>query len=153
LPRIATVVIEHRCQRLRCLGCGVERIGMLGALGPRPSAGRVDQILIRTADALEPPDHELVRADQRAGRLHIAETGWRLKESCRTLGRVHREDRLLTGSPPIVTRTAPALLGASTAIVASDRWWAYNHIPLARRQICWSRLQRDFPSPSRRLGR
>jgi hypothetical protein len=28
--------------------------------------------------------------------------------------------------------------------VTSDRWWAYNHLPLKRRQVCWSHLQRDF---------
>jgi transposase len=28
--------------------------------------------------------------------------------------------------------------------VTSDRWWAYNHLPVRRRQICWSHLQRDF---------
>jgi hypothetical protein len=24
--------------------------------------------------------------------------------------------------------------------VTSDRWWAYNHLPVKRRQICWSQL-------------
>ena len=28
--------------------------------------------------------------------------------------------------------------------MTSDRWWAYSHLPLKRRQICWSHLQRDF---------
>jgi transposase len=28
--------------------------------------------------------------------------------------------------------------------VTSDRWWAYSHLPLARRQICRSHLQRDL---------
>ena len=36
------------------------------------------------------------------------------------------------------------LLGETKAIVTSDRWWAYNHLPLARRQICWAHLPRDF---------
>ena len=36
------------------------------------------------------------------------------------------------------------LLGDSDAIVTSDRWWAYGHLPVARRQVCWSHLQRDF---------
>src|SRR5436853_544822 len=36
------------------------------------------------------------------------------------------------------------LLADSTAIVTSDRWWAYGHLPIARRQVCWSHLQRDF---------
>jgi transposase len=73
------------------------------------------------------------------------ETGWRLKGQRRTLWgaftdtiAVYRicadrhEDR------------ARELLGKSSAIVTSDRWWAYNHLPLTRRQVCWSHLQRDF---------
>jgi transposase len=36
------------------------------------------------------------------------------------------------------------LLADTTAIVTSDRWWAYGHVPLKRRQLCWSHLQRDF---------
>jgi transposase len=36
--------------------------------------------------------------------------------------------------------------------VTSDRWWAYAHLPLARRQICWSHLQRDFTAHAERLA-
>jgi len=39
---------------------------------------------------------------------------------------------------------ARELLASSTAIITTDRWWAYNHLPLHRRQICWSHLRRDF---------
>ena len=39
---------------------------------------------------------------------------------------------------------ARALLGPAQAIVTCDRWWAYAHLPVARRQVCWSHLQRDF---------
>ena len=39
---------------------------------------------------------------------------------------------------------ARELLGETTAIVTSDRWWAYSHLPLKRRQVCWAHLRRDF---------
>jgi transposase len=39
---------------------------------------------------------------------------------------------------------AKELLADTTAIVTSDRWWDYSHLPLARRQICWAHLRRDF---------
>src|SRR5439155_24584161 len=39
---------------------------------------------------------------------------------------------------------AKALLADTRAIVTSDRWWAYGHLPVRRRQVCWSHLQRDF---------
>ncbi len=39
---------------------------------------------------------------------------------------------------------AKDLLADTQAIVTSDRWWAYSHLPVRRRQLCWSHLQRDF---------
>ena len=39
---------------------------------------------------------------------------------------------------------AKSLLADTTAVVTSDRWWAYTHLPLARRQLCWAHLARDF---------
>lgn len=36
--------------------------------------------------------------------------------------------------------------------MTSDRWWAYNHLPPGRRQICWSHLQRDFQAQAEGLG-
>jgi transposase len=38
-----------------------------------------------------------------------------------------------------------ALLGAPVAgIVISDRWCAYRHLPVYRRQLCWAHLRREF---------
>ena len=52
------------------------------------------------------------------------------------------ELRLLLGrARPRVRSTPRSYLAASTAIVTSDRWWAYAHLPLARRQLCWAHLQ------------
>ena len=28
--------------------------------------------------------------------------------------------------------------------MTADRWWAYSHLPLGRRQLCWAHLARDF---------
>ena len=36
--------------------------------------------------------------------------------------------------------------------MTSDRWWAYDHLPLARRQVCWSHLQRDFQAHAEGSG-
>lgn len=181
LPRITTIVTEHRCQRLRCPDCGAERTGELPAevagsafgprlqaavatlavrnrvsrrdtvellaelFGARISTGSVDRILSRTADALELPHQQLVAALRRAGRLNMDETGWRLKGARRTLWGAFTEKlavyRICENRHE---ERARELLGSSAAIVTSDRWWAYNHLPLARRQICWSHLQRDF---------
>lgn len=181
LPRIATIVTEHQCQRVRCPDCGVERTGELpagvagSAFGPRLQAavaalavrnrisrrdtvelmselfgaricaGSVDQVLTRAADALELPHEHLLGALRRAGRLNMDETGWRLKGSRRTLWGAFTEKLAVYRICENRHETkARELLGHSTAIVTSDRWWAYNHLPLSRRQICWSHLQRDF---------
>jgi hypothetical protein len=36
--------------------------------------------------------------------------------------------------------------------VTFDRWWAYSHLPLCRRQLCWSHLRRDFQAHTEGLG-
>jgi transposase len=47
---------------------------------------------------------------------------------------------------------AKNLLADTKAIVTSDRWWAYTHLPLARRQICWAHLLRDFKAHAEGLA-
>ncbi len=44
------------------------------------------------------------------------------------------------------------LLRGHAGIVTSDRWWAYAHLPLARRQLCWSHLRRDFTAHAEGLA-
>ena len=36
-------------------------------------------------------------------------------------------------------------------IACSDRWWAYNYLDPARRQVCWSHIVRDFTAQSEGL--
>src|ERR671923_124764 len=58
-----------------------------------------------------------------------------------------RVERLQGGLPRLPSRhreEAEALIGETEAIVSSDRWWAYDHLEAARRQLCWSHLLRDF---------
>jgi transposase len=189
LPRIATMVVEHQCQRVRCPDCGQEQTGELpvevagSAFGPRLQAavatlavrnrvsrrdavelccelfgaristGSVDQILTRAADALELPYLELTRKLHRAGHLNVDETGWRLKGARRTLwGAFTEKLAVYRIACDRHEDRARELLGPSTAIVTSDRWWAYAHLPLSRRQICWSHLQRDFTAQAEGIG-
>jgi transposase len=189
LPRIATVVIEHQCHRVRCPACGTKRSGELpsevaqSAFGPRfqaavatlavrnrvsrrdtvelceelfgarISTGTVDRVLARTADALELPYLELVKALRRSGRLNIDETGWRLKGQRRTLwGAFTEKIAVYRICENRHEDRARELLGDSAAIVTSDRWWAYNYLPPGRRQICWSHLQRDFTAQAEAGG-
>ena len=47
---------------------------------------------------------------------------------------------------------ARRLLDGHKGIVTSDRWWGYAHLPLRRRQVCWSHLRRDFKAHAEGLA-
>jgi transposase len=111
----------------------------------RISTGTVDAILARAADALIVPCEDLLERVRSARAVNMDETGWRLRGSQRALwGMFSQRHAVLQITASRHDDHAKTLLGASTAIVTSDRWWAYNHLTIKRRQICWSHLQRDF---------
>jgi len=181
LPVMAVRVTEHRCERVRCPGCGVRHTGRLpadvaqSAFGPRLQAavvtlsvrnrvsrrdvvelceqlfssristGTVDAILVRAADALKEPCEDLLERVRAAAAVNMDETGWRLRGSQRALwGAFTERHAILRVRSDRHEEHAKELLGSNTAIVTSDRWWAYQHLPVKRRQVCWSHLQRDF---------
>ena len=107
--------------------------------------GTVDAILARTADALIVPCEDLLERVRSAQAVNMDETGWRLRGSQRAIwGMFTERHAVLQITASRHDDHAKNLLADSTAIVTSDRWWAYNHLPIRRRQICWSHLQRDF---------
>ena len=187
LPVIAVRVTEHRCQRVRCPGCGARRTGWLpnhlaaSHLGPRLQAaittlsvrnrvsrrdavelgeelfqarlsiGTIDGVLTRAAGALAGPHEDLLHAVRSSRHLNMDETGWRLQGSQRALwGAFTEEHAYFQIAPDRHEDHAKALLADTTAIITSDRWWAYTHLPLTRRQICWAHLRRDFHRARRR---
>ncbi|HEY5429088.1 MAG TPA: IS66 family transposase [Solirubrobacteraceae bacterium] len=189
LPQIAVRVTEHRCQRVRCPDCGLERTGELpgevagSAFGPRLQAavatlsvrnrvsrrdlvelceelfgaristGTIDAILARVGDALEQPYEQLLGQMQRSRALNVDETGWRLKGVQRTLwGAFTEKIAVFKVTANRHEQHLRELLADHTGIVTSDRWWAYDHLPLRRRQICWSHLQRDFQAQAEGSG-
>jgi len=111
----------------------------------RICTGTVDAILARSADALTGPCEDLLDRVRSSRALNMDETGWRLRGSQRALwGMFSDRHAILQITPSRHDDHAKALLATSAAIVTSDRWWAYNHLPVKRRQVCWSDLQRDF---------
>ncbi len=111
----------------------------------RISAGTIDKILATAGDALSDPYADLLDRVRSADALNMDETGWRLKGAQRALwGAFTDRHAVLAIAASRHEEHARCLLGDSTAIVTSDRWWAYNHLPVNRRQVCWSHLQRDF---------
>lgn len=189
LPVISARVIEHRCQRVCCPGCGRQTRARLpgdtanSAFGPRLQAavatlsvrnrvsrrdvaelseelfgtricaGTVDAVLTRTANALEEPYEDLIGRVRASESLNMDETGWRLKGSQRALwGMFTDRHAVFAVAADRHEEHAKRLLAGHAGIVTSDRWWAYAHLPLARRQVCWSHLQRDFQAHTEGLA-
>jgi transposase len=113
--------------------------------GSRVSSGTIDAILARVADALADPCDDLLERIRSAKALNMDETGWRTAGQRRALwGAFTSRHAVLRIAPDRHEDHAKALLADTRAIVTSDRWWAYGHLPVRRRQVCWAHLQRDF---------
>jgi transposase len=113
--------------------------------GSRISTGTIDAILARTADALAEPYEDLLERVRAAAALNMDETGWRTAGNRRALwGAFTDRHAVLRIAPDRHEDRAKDLLAHTRAVVTSDRWWAYTHLPIRRRQICWAHLQRDF---------
>jgi transposase len=113
--------------------------------GARISAGTVDAILQRVSDALADPDADLLERVREARALNMDETGWRTAGERRALwGAFTERHAVLRVRADRHEDHARELLGDTSAIVTSDRWWAYTHLPIKRRQVCWAHLRRDF---------
>ena len=121
--------------------------------GARVSTGALEAILTRTAQALEDPHEQLRVCVRESESLNMDETGWRLKGRQRTLwGMFTARHALFHVAADRHEDRAKELLEGNDAIVTSDRWWGYDHLPLARRQICWSHLKRDFKAHAEGLA-
>jgi transposase len=144
---IATMSVRNRISRRDV----VELAEQL--FGARVSTGSVDAILARAADALGDPYEDLLARVRAAKALNMDETGWRLKGAQRTLwGAFTDRHAVLRVADSRHEDHARQILSDSRAVVTSDRWWAYNHLAVARRQICWSHLQRDFQAQAEGAG-
>ena len=121
--------------------------------GARISAATVDAILERVADALAEPDADLLQRVRASKALNMDETGWRTAATRRALwGAFTARHAVLRVRANRHEDHARTLLGDTTAIVTSDRWWAYSHLPLKRRQVCWAHLRRDFKAHAEGLA-
>ena len=101
-----------------------------------------------------PLAHEDLLARVRGARaLNVDETGWRTAGERRALwGAFTDRHAFFCVAPDRHEDHAKSLLADTNAIVTSDRWWAYAHLPLARRQLCWSHLRRDFTAHAEGLA-
>ena len=144
---VAVLSVRNRVSRRDVVEC-CEQL-----FGARISSGTVDAILQRVSDALEQPDADLLERVRAARALNIDETGWRTAGQRRALwGAFTDRHAVLRVRDSRHEDHAKALLGATAAIVTSDRWWAYAHLPVARRQVCWAHLRRDFKAHAEGLA-
>ncbi len=121
--------------------------------GARISSGTVDAILTRAAQALAEPHDDLLATLRGSGALNMDETGWRTTGQRRALwGIFDPRHAYFSVQPGRHEDHAKQLLADTKAIVTSDRWWAYTHLPLARRQLCWAHLRRDFKAHAEGLA-
>ncbi len=119
----------------------------------RISTGAVDAIIDRAGAALCGPHADLLCKLRGSGAVNMDETGWRTAGQRRALwGIFDPRHAYLHIAPDRHEDHAKSLLADTKAIITSDRWWAYTHLPLARRQLCWAHLKRDFAAHAEGLA-
>jgi transposase len=144
---VATLSVRNRISRRDIVECCEQLFSC------RISTGTVDTILDRAAQALAEPHADLLGRLREAGAVNMDETGWRTAGERRALwGIFDQRHAYLRVAPGRHEDHAKELLGDTKAIVTSDRWWAYAHLPLARRQLCWAHLKRDFAAHAEGLA-
>ncbi len=98
----------------------------------RISAGAVDAILARASEALAEPHADPLEQLRASGAVNMDETGWRTAGKRRALwGIFDQRHAYLHIAPGRHEDHAKELLADTNAIVTSDRWWAYAHLPPA----------------------
>ena len=144
---VATLSVRNRISRRDVVEC-CEQL-----FSSRISTGTVDAILDRAAQALAEPHADLLGRLRETGAVNMDETGWRTAGERRALWGIFDERHAyLRIAPDRHEDHARQLLAETKAIVTSDRWWAYAHLPLARRQLCWAHLRRDFAAHAEGLA-
>jgi len=144
---VAVLSVRNRISRCDVVELGEE------LFGARLCAGTVEAILQRAARALQDPYGDLAERVRASKSLNMDETGWRTAGERRALwGMFTDRHALFHLAPDRHAQHAKSLLTDTEAIVTSDRWWAYAHLPTPRRQICWSHLRRDFQAHTEGLA-
>jgi transposase len=116
--------------------------------------GTVAKLEQEMSVALEPAHQEALAAVQQAPVKHLDETGWKKAGQKRWLW--------VAATPQVVVflihrlRNAAVLLllvgRTLQGILCSDRWRAYDGVPLLQRQICWAHLKRNWEKLRERGG-
>jgi transposase len=145
---VVTLTARHRISRR-----GITELAR-DLFGVTLSTGSVDAVCQRASDALAGPHLQLQDwvLDQSA--VHVDETGWRTSGEGRALWTATTPEATFLQIAEHCNREQfDALIGTTyPGIVISDRWNGFSHLDPARRQACWSHLQRDFRRHADGLG-
>ena len=116
------------------------------AFGLEVSLGTVSRLEQEVAAALAAPVEEARAFVRRQGIVNVDETGWRQRRAKAWLWTAVTEGVTVFSICPSRGRDGvDEMLGADNrAVVGSDRYSAYAHLPLRRRQVCWAHLRRAF---------
>lgn len=115
------------------------------AFGVQMSPGTVSQLEQEVSAAVAEPVDQACDYVRRQPSANLDETGW-------WQGKVRHWLWAAITAGVSVFRIRPSrgrevvdeILGDSMAIIGSDRYSAYGHLPLDRRQVCWAHLRRTF---------
>jgi transposase len=118
------------------------------------SLGSVNALQEELSQALAPPHQEIAAVVQQAEVKHVDETGWKQAGQRRWLwAAVSTRAVYFLVQVGRGAKALRGLLGAAfRGVICSDRWSAYQAVPLAQRQICWAHLKRDFQAMVDRGG-
>src|SRR5262245_33399157 len=110
------------------------------------SLGTVGHLAARASAALAPAHAEAVQAVRDAAVKNVDETSWKLAgDRCWLWAAATATVAAFVIHARRSVAGLTALLGEVVqGIVGSDRWSAYQRVPLRRWQVCWAHLVRDF---------
>ena len=110
------------------------------------SLGTVTALQQQMSAALQPAHREIAQEVRAAPAKNVDETGWKQAGDKRWLwAAVTATAALFVIHLRRGAAGLKALLGETIeGLVCSDRWSAYQLIPVDRRQVCWAHLKRDF---------
>jgi transposase len=118
------------------------------------SLGSITALQEQMSQALQPAHQQIAAAVRPAPVKNVDETGWKQAGGKRWLwAAVTATATLFVIHLKRGAAGLKALLGETVeGVISSDRWSAYQLIPVARRQLCWAHLRRDFQAMIDRGG-
>ena len=118
------------------------------------SLGGINNLQDELSEALAPPHQEIGDRVRQAEFKNVDETGWKQAgQRCWLWAAVGAGAAYFLVQAGRGAEALRALLGGAVqGVIGSDRWSAYQRVPLAQRQVCWAHLKRDFQAMADRGG-